>query len=93
MPPKTNGILESSLYVSDMPRSIRFYEQTFGFRVIADFGRGCAIHAGAHQVLLLFKKRESRDVPSPHDGVLTVCARVGLSFGQYRPRDLVTVRP
>jgi catechol 2,3-dioxygenase-like lactoylglutathione lyase family enzyme len=34
MPPKTNGILESSLYVSDVSRSLRFYQETFGFRVI-----------------------------------------------------------
>jgi predicted enzyme related to lactoylglutathione lyase len=33
MRPKTDGILESSLYVSDVPRSIRFYEETFGFSV------------------------------------------------------------
>lgn len=68
MAPKTDGILESSLYVSDVRRSARFYEETFGFRVIADFGRGCAIQAGPRQVLLLFKKGASRDIPSPHDG-------------------------
>ena len=44
MRPKTDGILESSLYVSDVPRSVRFYQETFGFRVISDFGeRGCAM--------------------------------------------------
>jgi catechol 2,3-dioxygenase-like lactoylglutathione lyase family enzyme len=69
MPPKTDGILESSLYVSDLPRSVRFYEETFGFRVITDFGeRGCAMHAGTHQVLLLFKKGASRATETPHDG-------------------------
>jgi catechol 2,3-dioxygenase-like lactoylglutathione lyase family enzyme len=69
MPPKTDGILESSLYVSDLPRSVRFYEETFGFRVITDFGeRGCAMHAGTHQVLLLFKKGASRAMETPHDG-------------------------
>ena len=69
MPPKTDGILESSLYVSDVPRSVRFYEETFGFRVITDFGeRGCAMHAGTRQVLLLFKKGASRSTQTPHDG-------------------------
>jgi catechol 2,3-dioxygenase-like lactoylglutathione lyase family enzyme len=69
MPPKTDGILESSLYVSDVPRSVRFYQETFGFRVITDFGeRGCAMHAGTHQVLLLFKKGASRATETPHDG-------------------------
>ena len=68
MPPKTDGILESSLYVSDVPRSVHFYEQTFGFRVISEFDRGCAMHAGTRQVLLLFKKGASRTMQSPHDG-------------------------
>jgi catechol 2,3-dioxygenase-like lactoylglutathione lyase family enzyme len=68
MPPKTDGILESSLYVSDVARSVRFYEQTFGFRVISEFDRGCAMHAGTRQVLLLFKKGASRTMQSPHDG-------------------------
>jgi catechol 2,3-dioxygenase-like lactoylglutathione lyase family enzyme len=69
MPPKTNGILESSLYVSDLPRSIRFYQDTFGFSVIKEFGeRGCAMRAGTQEVLLLFKKGASRAIQSPHDG-------------------------
>jgi len=69
MPPKTNGVLESSLYVSDLPRSVRFYQETFGFSVISEFGeRGCAMHTGTHQVLLLFKKGASRAIQSPHDG-------------------------
>lgn len=69
MRPNTEGILESSLYVTDLARSVRFYEKIFGFRVISDFGeRGCAIEAGARQVLLLFKKGGSRDIESPHDG-------------------------
>src|SRR4029077_7650981 len=69
MPPKTNGVLESSLYVSDLPRSVRFYQETFGFSVISEFGeRGCAMQAGTRQVLLLFKKGASRAISSPHDG-------------------------
>lgn len=69
MPPKTDGILESSLYVSDVARSVRFYQETFGFRVISEFGeRGCAMHAGPSQILLLFKKGASRAISSPHDG-------------------------
>ena len=69
MHPKTTGILESSLYVTDLPRSVHFYEKIFGFRVISDFGgRGCALEAGDRQVLLLFKKGASRATQSPHDG-------------------------
>jgi catechol 2,3-dioxygenase-like lactoylglutathione lyase family enzyme len=69
MYPKTNGIVESSLYVDDLARSVRFYEDIFGFSVIKDFSvRGSALKAGEHQVLLLFKKGASRAISSPHDG-------------------------
>jgi catechol 2,3-dioxygenase-like lactoylglutathione lyase family enzyme len=69
MHPKSEGVLESSLYVNDVAVSARFYETIFGFRVISDFGeRGCAMRAGERQVLLLFKKGGSRDIVSPHDG-------------------------
>jgi catechol 2,3-dioxygenase-like lactoylglutathione lyase family enzyme len=68
-PPKSDGILESSLYVEDVAASARFYETIFGFRIISDFGeRGCAMQAGEHQVLLLFKKGGSVSIQSPHDG-------------------------
>lgn len=69
MRPKTDGILESALYVSDLARSVHFYQEMFGFSVISDFGpRGCAMQAGPHQVLLLFKKGASREITSAHDG-------------------------
>jgi catechol 2,3-dioxygenase-like lactoylglutathione lyase family enzyme len=67
--PKSDGIMESSLYVDDVTRSIQFYEKIFGFPVITSFGeRGCAMQAGKCQVLLLFKKGASRSIQSPHDG-------------------------
>jgi catechol 2,3-dioxygenase-like lactoylglutathione lyase family enzyme len=69
MPPKSDGILESALYVDDVAASARFYEKIFGFPVIVEFGpRGCALKAGERQVLLLFRKGASLSIPSPHDG-------------------------
>lgn len=69
MPPQSDGILESSLYVDDVERAARFYEKIFGFRVISDFGeRGCAMQAGNRQVLLLFQKDGSREIQTPHYG-------------------------
>jgi catechol 2,3-dioxygenase-like lactoylglutathione lyase family enzyme len=69
MHPKSEGILESSLYVNDVAGSARFYEKIFGFRIISDFEeRDCAMHAGNRQVLLLFKKGDSRLIKSAHDG-------------------------
>src|ERR1700761_1079282 len=69
MHPRSEGILESALYVTDVKRSAQFYEKIFGFRTISDFGeRGCAMDAGSRQVLLLFKKAGSLTGLSPHDG-------------------------
>ena len=69
VPPRTDGILESSLYVSDVEDSVRFYEKIFGFQKITEFApRGCAMQAGERQVLLLFKKGGSLNIESPHDG-------------------------
>jgi catechol 2,3-dioxygenase-like lactoylglutathione lyase family enzyme len=69
MHPKSEGILESSLYVNNVAGSAQFYEKIFGFRLISDFGeRGCAMQAGNRQVLLLFKKGGSRLIQSAHDG-------------------------
>jgi len=69
MAPRSEGVLETSLYVNDVTGSARFYERIFGFRRISDFGeRGCAMQAGNRQVLLLFKKGGSRQIQSPHDG-------------------------
>jgi catechol 2,3-dioxygenase-like lactoylglutathione lyase family enzyme len=69
MAPPTEGLLESSLYVDDVAVSARFYEKIFGFRIISNFGeRGCAMRAFDRQVLLLFRKRASLTITSPHDG-------------------------
>jgi catechol 2,3-dioxygenase-like lactoylglutathione lyase family enzyme len=78
--PKFDSILESSLYVSAVPRSGRSYEETFEFRVISEFGeRGCAMHVGPRQVLLLFKKGASLATQSPHDGAAN-CTSHSLSL-------------
>ena len=69
MPPRTEGLLESSLYVSDVAVSLPFYRKLFGFRLISDFGeRGCALAAGDRRVLLLFRKGASRSTATPDDG-------------------------
>ena len=58
MHPKTEGILESSLYVDDVAGSARFYEMIFGFRVISDFGeyevRYAFLHVSERHPYMLF---------------------------------------
>jgi catechol 2,3-dioxygenase-like lactoylglutathione lyase family enzyme len=68
--PAIQGILETALYVDDLSRSSRFYETIFGFSPVAGDGeRLIALHITDRQILLLFKKRASRDWPhAAHDG-------------------------
>ena len=69
IPPDVNGIVESSLYVESVARSVQFYERVFGFEPIdtdekegvTDQTRLCALRAGDRSVLLLFKKGATDD--------------------------------
>ena len=73
--PSHNGILETSLYVENLERSIRFYQDVMQFQELVSDERFCALQASRHQVLLLFRKGastrpiviEGGTIP-PHDG-------------------------
>lgn len=68
--PSVAGVLETALYVEDLPRSIQFYASVFGFEKVFSDERLCALKVGNQQVLVLFKKGASKDrtVTPPHDG-------------------------
>lgn len=67
IPPRVNGILETSLYVSSPARSAEFYRRVFGFEPLEpgeplnDDTRLCPLRAGDRSVLLLFKKGATQD--------------------------------
>lgn len=68
VPPRVNGILETSLYVESVTRSAEFYRRVFGFEAIDmdrselnDQTRLCALRAGDRSVLLLFRKGGTED--------------------------------
>jgi catechol 2,3-dioxygenase-like lactoylglutathione lyase family enzyme len=54
--PTLNGVLETALYVDDLERSIRFYQEIFQLEVIAGDDRFCALSVAGRQLLLLFRK-------------------------------------
>jgi catechol 2,3-dioxygenase-like lactoylglutathione lyase family enzyme len=74
MPP-IRGVLETSLYVSDLEHSRSFYSNIFGFPVLVQDDRFCALDICGRQILLLFQKdavsqpvtTEGGTIP-PHDG-------------------------
>jgi catechol 2,3-dioxygenase-like lactoylglutathione lyase family enzyme len=57
--PQLNGVLETCLYVENLERSIRFYQDVMQFPKLVSDGRFCALEAARQQVLLLFKKGAS----------------------------------
>jgi catechol 2,3-dioxygenase-like lactoylglutathione lyase family enzyme len=68
-PSAVGGVLETSLYVSDVARSREFYERVFGFRAVATGERLTAMAIAPGQVLLLCLKGASTGLGSvAHDG-------------------------
>lgn len=54
--PRVSGVLETGLYVSDVARSRAFYTGLFGFPVLTEDARLCALDVAGRDVLLLFLK-------------------------------------
>lgn len=71
MSPRINGIIETSLYVRELQRSVRFYQDLLGLRVLMANDRMTALAVGDRQVLLLFLQGGSRQ-PSvaPQGGII-----------------------
>jgi len=73
--PKLTGVLETSLYVEDLERSVSFYKTIFEFETLFSDDRMCALNIADKQVLLLFLQGASTlarvasggTIP-PHDG-------------------------
>jgi catechol 2,3-dioxygenase-like lactoylglutathione lyase family enzyme len=58
-PPAVKGILETSLYVASLEKSIAFYESIFNFPILYSDHRMYAMNVAPQQVLLLFLKGAS----------------------------------
>ena len=69
MRPAVTGVVETSLYVADLRRSTRFYENIFGFpEIMRDEGRLHALAVAEKQVLLLFAVGRSTQPTDTHGG-------------------------
>jgi catechol 2,3-dioxygenase-like lactoylglutathione lyase family enzyme len=75
-PPPINGVIETILYVDDLPRAVEFYRGVLGLApMTGDPARFRAFDSGGGRVLILFK-RGGTVVPTtvpggvipPHDG-------------------------
>jgi len=73
--PAIGRVLETSLYVDDLARSIGFYQRIFGLDALMADDRFCALNVSSQQVLLLFVKHATTEpiatpggIIPPHDG-------------------------
>lgn len=64
--PRINGIVESCLFSNDLPRSIRFYQEQLGLRLLESGERLCVFSVADKQVLLIFRSGgKLLPVPTP----------------------------
>ncbi|PAX07016.1 VOC family protein [Sphingomonas lenta] len=73
--PPIDGLLETAIYVDDMDRAVRFYEEVLGLPAMLRTPRLTAFDAGRSGVLLVFARGMTEaDSPTPggvvpgHDG-------------------------
>lgn len=73
--PPIHGVVETCIYSSDLSRSVHFYRDQLGLRLLQSMDRLCAFAAGEHQLLLIFLyggSVEPVQIPGgiipPHDG-------------------------
>jgi catechol 2,3-dioxygenase-like lactoylglutathione lyase family enzyme len=64
--PRINGIVETCLFSSDLPRSVRFYRDQLGLRLLESVERLCVFSVADKQVLLIFRSGGKLEpVPTP----------------------------
>ena len=91
MPPRIARVLETALYVEDIDRAVRFYEEVLGLTPMVDARpRLVALDAGSGSVLLLFLRgATTREVVLPegiipaHDGSGPVHAAFAVAADEF----------
>ena len=63
--PRINGVVETCLYSRNLPRSVRFYRDELGLRLLESGERLCVFSVADKQVLLIFLSGVSRDRSTP----------------------------
>ena len=88
--PALEGLVETALYVTDVPRSRDFYVRIFGFEPMGGDERIQPLNVGPGQVLLLFRQGGTlRPIPigggfiPPHDGGGEQHFAFGIPSGSY----------
>ncbi len=67
---KLTGVIETALYVADLPTAIAFYQRVFDLKILAEDERFCAFDVGGRSVLLLFLQGGSTQESHVPGGVI-----------------------
>jgi catechol 2,3-dioxygenase-like lactoylglutathione lyase family enzyme len=70
LPPPVTGLLETGLYVEDVARSRAFYSRVFGFPVLVEDDRLCAMDVPGRGILLLFRRGGTTEAVHIPGGVI-----------------------
>jgi catechol 2,3-dioxygenase-like lactoylglutathione lyase family enzyme len=68
--PPVEGLLETSLYARDLPRTAAFYRDLFGFKALVESPRLVAFEVAARHVLLVFQAGLTEDDVSDARGII-----------------------
>ncbi len=90
--PPVEGVLETSLYASDIGRTAAFYRDLFGFKALVESPRLVAFEVAARHVLLVFQAgateddvRDSRGTIPGHDGRGRLHLALSIAAADYDP--------
>lgn len=88
--PRTDGVLETALYVADLPRARDFYKGLLGCAVLLDTPRLAALDVGDRSVLLLFQEGATEESLATGGGVIPGHGARGIQhFALAIPREAV----
>jgi catechol 2,3-dioxygenase-like lactoylglutathione lyase family enzyme len=77
--PSVQGIIETALYVTDLPRAAAFYQRVFGLKPLLESDKLIALNVADRSVLLLFKQGDTAEPATLSGGTIPAHGAVGPS--------------
>ena len=68
--PRINGVVETCLFTHDLARSVRFYRDQLGLRLLESGEKLCVFSVADKQVLLIFRSGEEQEPISTPGGMI-----------------------
>ena len=84
---RVSGILETALYVADLPAAAAFYRRVFGFPVLLESDRLVALDVAGRSVLLLFKSGATGEPFETPGGVIPAHPGRGVTHFAFAVED------